>query len=218
MTTKAQVKATREERLVTVASMYLKGHLQREIGEVFGLTQQAIARDIKELQKRWRESALVDFNEALQRELARIDELEREYWQAWRDSKKSLKLVRQIDEVTEKGSRTGTHKEARDSHGDSAYLAGVERCIAQRCKILGLNAPDKITVSWRDEAKKDGHDPETIFREMVAAARLKLAGDGGGGSVGGSEAPVGDGEDLGTDDEMEPAAGAANGGLQQPGG
>ena len=33
---------------------------------------------------------------------------------------------------------------------------------------------DRLTLDWREQAKKDGYDPEQVFREMVAAARARM--------------------------------------------
>lgn len=41
-----------------------------------------------------------------------------------------------------------------------------------------------LEVSWRDEAKRRGYDPDQLYRDMVNAARARAAtrlGDGGGG-------------------------------------
>lgn len=40
-----------------------------------------------------------------------------------------------------------------------------------------------ITVSWRDKVKQAGHDPNTLFRELVNAARASAIAGGSDGSA-----------------------------------
>lgn len=67
--------------------MYLRGEYQSEIAKHFGVNQSTISRDIAALRDEWLQSALVDINEAKAKELAKVDQLEREYWDAWQRSR-----------------------------------------------------------------------------------------------------------------------------------
>ena len=87
MATPKRTKFQREADLQKITGLYLTGKTQDAIAQELGVTQQQISYDLKTIQERWRKSALVDLNEAKQRELERIDVLEREYWQAWEASK-----------------------------------------------------------------------------------------------------------------------------------
>jgi len=133
----------REANLVEIKDAYLRGDTQMSIAERLGLSQAQISRDLATIQRRWRESALVDINEAKQRELERIDVLEREYWQAWENSKG--------EQSRSTASKAGDVARAQvvkyESAGDPRFLAGVQWCVEQRCKILGLLAPAKNEVT-----------------------------------------------------------------------
>jgi hypothetical protein len=126
-----------------VADLYLKGWIQADIAEEVGLNQGTVSRDLKALHKEWLASALVDIDEAKSRELAKIDKLEREYWQAWERSQEDAETV------TKKATETGgvERKEGaivtKGQAGDPRFLAGVQWCIERRCKILGIDAPEK---------------------------------------------------------------------------
>jgi transposase len=143
----------REEDLVQITRLYLQGRTQRDIAEVVGVSQGQVNHDLKLIQQRWRESSIMDMNEAKQRELARLDELEREYWAAWEQSKNERTRARQESDGK---SRDGKHnvvratmeKEQRD--GNPAFLAGVMSCIERRCKLLGLDAPAKAELTGKD--------------------------------------------------------------------
>ena len=112
----------REHHLAEVARLYLRGTRQYLIAEELRVEPGQICYDLKLVQKRWRVSALSDFNDAKSLELAKGDEMEREYWNSWTNSK----------------TRNEEHC------GDPRYLQGVQWCIHKRCEILGLNAPTRI--------------------------------------------------------------------------
>ena len=116
-----QVEADR----AAIARRYLQGMTQAEIGAELAMTQQMVSYDLQVVRQRWRDSGLRDLDEAKTIELAKIDALEREYWDAWRASKRP--------------PATGT----------PAYLTGVQWCIDRRIKLLGLDAPDRVDVELR---------------------------------------------------------------------
>jgi hypothetical protein len=127
-----------EQRRARVAASYLRGEYQHDIAEREGVVQATISNDLKAIRAMWRESAVRDLDAHKERELARLDHLERTYWQAWerslqeRQSSHTKKANRKDGETTE----TGLRKEQRD--GDPRFLDGVLSCITARCKLLGL--------------------------------------------------------------------------------
>jgi len=139
-------------RRARIASLYLKGKPQHAIAEDVGVNQSQVSRDLKVLEGQWRASALLDINDVKMRELARINQLEVEYWDAWEESKQNYQ------QVTNKasGSRTRVkykEKTTKDMilFGDPRFLAGVQWCIQKRCEIFGLNAPQKFEGRMVDE-------------------------------------------------------------------
>ena len=133
----------REAQLVEIKDAYLRGDTQMDIAARLGLSQGQISRDLAKIQRRWRESSLVDINEAKQRELERIDVLEREYWQAWENSKGE----QQRSTASKDGDRSRAQIVKYESAGDPRFLAGVQWCVEQRCKILGLLAAVKSDLN-----------------------------------------------------------------------
>lgn len=145
----AAPKRTRIQRkadLPRITELYLSGHSQMEIGALLGISQAQISRDLKQVQQQWREQTTLDLDEAKQRELARIDTLERTYWDAWRLSKEERTKTR----TSSKGQDKSASIEKESLTGNPAYLAGVQWCIEQRCKLLGLNAPTRTEVTGKD--------------------------------------------------------------------
>lgn len=141
--------AERDAHRQRIAELYLRQWSQLDIANELKISQPTVSRDLAAVQKQWRESAVLDMNEAKQRELARIDTLEREYWQAWEASKKDIVTTRQKG-IKIEGREVDVKEvtlEKRTSTGNPAYLAGVMSCIEQRCKILGLVAPPNVNIN-----------------------------------------------------------------------
>lgn len=130
----------REKDLVELARRYLQGETQTAIAEVLGVSQQQISDDLKLIRKRWRDSALRDFDEAIAQELAKIDLVESEYWQQWEKSKLPKRTKRNEDGMTEKGAIVKEVTIEENKCGDPRYLDGVMRCIERRCALLGLDS------------------------------------------------------------------------------
>lgn len=147
-----------------IGRLYVKGKTQREIAETLqaayekerpadwpadrpwiSISRQQVAHELAAVREEWRQSAVVDFNLAKGRELARIDALEEAYWEAYERSKQD-RIARQLySKVDEHGNVKPTHQTVSTSRsdGDEKFLAGIQWCIDRRCKILGIDAPTK---------------------------------------------------------------------------
>lgn len=135
-----------------IAAMYLRGKTQAEIAEYistdpargYTLTVQQISYDLRAIRKVWLASAMRDFDEARAQELAKIDQLELTYWQAWADSRaaRETTVIEGTPETPQKRKKT-----RQDQHGNPQFLAGVQWCIERRCKLLGFDAPQKSEVT-----------------------------------------------------------------------
>jgi hypothetical protein len=130
-------KIQREADLEKVAAAYLSGRRQTDIATAIGVSQGTVSNYLKRLQKRWQESALIKFDEARGKELAKIDHLERQYWRGWRVSRHDEE-IKMAERTTGDVELQKTATRRRPRVGDPAFLRGIEWCIDQRCKILGL--------------------------------------------------------------------------------
>jgi predicted transcriptional regulator len=134
-----------------ITAMYLRGMKQMEIAEELGISQGLVSRDLSIVQKEWLKERTADFDLLKQKELAKIDELEREAWAEYKRSKNQRSTT-----MTEKvqGTLMGDVQKARvtkkESLGDARYLGIVQWCIDRRVKILGMDAPTKITPTTSD--------------------------------------------------------------------
>jgi len=132
------------ERRKTVASLYLQGKFQDEIAKVVKVDRGTVSRDLKALQEEWLKSGVMDLNAAKARELAKIDEIERQAWVAWEQSRKDAETM----EVTGtaqggKGKPDKVKKITKGQAGDPRFLAILLDCTNRRCELLGLDAPKK---------------------------------------------------------------------------
>ena len=66
-----------------ICRRYLQGETQAEIAAAVSLSQGAVSRHLTALQADWLKSAALDFTAAKARQLAKIDNLEREAWAAY---------------------------------------------------------------------------------------------------------------------------------------
>lgn len=155
MTAPKRTEMQREADLQIVSELYLKQWTQEKIAAYiaelrrplgYEVSQQQISLDIKAIQKRWQKSEVMNFNEAKQRELERIDVLEREYWEAWIKSQEPRKIASR--KISNDGTVETQSSEVRN--GDPRYLAGIQWCIEQRCKILGVEAPKRTELTGAD--------------------------------------------------------------------
>ena len=159
-----RTKIQRERDLKELARRYLQGEYQADIAADLGVSQSTISADLKKLQRRWQASALVDLNAAKAQELAKIDNLEREYWEAWtRSCADAETVVKKAKEATQT---------IKGQAGDPRFLAGVQWCIERRCKLLGLG-------NHFDSAGA-GH----VQIDQDAVVGVSLQRGHGGGSVG----------------------------------
>jgi predicted transcriptional regulator len=138
----------RNRDLKLTAEMYIRGKTQYEIASELGISQSQVNYDLKAIQAQWRESTTMNLDEAKAKELARLDELEREFWAAWEASKGERTQARQEKNNSGATVKASMMKEQRD--GNPAFLNGVLSCIDRRCKLLGLDAPTKSELTGKD--------------------------------------------------------------------
>jgi predicted transcriptional regulator len=172
----AQIAAHRRQ----IADLYLRGRLQAEIAEQVGISQSTVSRDLKALQGEWLRSALMDFNEAKARELAKIDHLERTYWAAWQRSQEDAETeaTKAID--VKDGKRYEVATQRKGQAGDPRFLQGVQWCIERRCKIIGVDAPDRHEHSGTGGGPirvQDEHYNRAISA-LIATVREGISGAG----------------------------------------
>lgn len=133
----------READRLEITKRYLAGQTQNEIALALGMTQNMVCLDLKAVRQEWAREYASDINEAKCRELAKVDHLERTYWDAWERSCQPGETKTLQENAGQK--RAVIQQQKRD--GNPVYLQGVMQCIERRCKILGVDAPEKSDTS-----------------------------------------------------------------------
>ena len=175
-----RTKFEREKDLLEISHLYLQGITQAEIGQRLDVSQPQICYDLKTLRKRWLQSSIMNIDLAKAKELARIDHLEREYWEAWEKSKNPVKTrgSKKVD-----GATVESTIQAETGTGDPRYLSGVQWCINKRCEIVGMDEAKNFEITWREQAKIEGiEDPDAFYEDLVQRFEEEFArvGDSGG--------------------------------------
>lgn len=196
-----RTKMQRQMDLVDTARLWLTGYTILQIRDWinanrdYNLHYNSIFNDLRHLRTTWRETYLMDTKEAMAQELARIDALEAEYWDAWRESRTNSADVETTDKKDEwsgrgRGTKPGytgkkTVKKVSKRDGNPKFLEGIEKCIAMRMKLFGLEAPKNVNINWRKQAEEMGVDPDGVVDDL--AQQFVRAAMAGGGQSGGME-------------------------------
>ena len=168
---RANSEAKSLERQAKVAEFYLQGWSQLKIAAEVGSAQSTISRDLKAIREEWRKSRIRDFEEAIAIQLEKIDLTEREAWSAWERS--------QQDAVSKKNMMTGGEcpteweQEVRTGqYGDPRFLKIALECVERRCKLLGLDAPEK-----HQHTGADGRPlvMEVVVKDRAEASRMSFS-------------------------------------------
>jgi hypothetical protein len=145
------------QRRTKVAALYLAGTTQQyRIAEALGLPlpsgQRVVSRDLEAIRKAWRESATASYQDHVAAELARLEAIEAEGWQAWRESKAGRTASRSRKRTAPGGADGGSEGELsrQSSPGDAAFLVALVKVSARRAALLGLDAPTRVQAEVRD--------------------------------------------------------------------
>lgn len=130
----------RENDLPKIAKQYLQGIPQARIAKELGISQPQICADLKVIRSRWRESSIRDFDVAKSEELAKIDLVETQAWEAWEESKKLKTTTTKKTGTTPKGDVDLIDRKAEKQVGNPVFLNVVMSCITKRCQIMGLDS------------------------------------------------------------------------------
>ena len=136
-----------EARLTEVWRLWNRGQRQWQIAEAIGITDRQVRYDLKTLENRWRKETSQGMAAHKEAQLARIEELYKTYYESWQKSldEKQTTSTEQSDSDAGARRKAAIKKESRD--GNAAFLAGVQWCISEVCKIRGIYAPVTLDLS-----------------------------------------------------------------------
>jgi hypothetical protein len=148
-----RTKEQRENDLEIIAKLFIQKRTHEEIAahlranRPYRVSRHIVSYDLGEIMERWRTTALNSVQAWKMEQLARLNVLEREAWDAWERSQKDRSSKSQS--VGPDGARH-TNVRLDQSDGDPRFLAVVFQCIEYRCRILGLDAPRRQEITGPD--------------------------------------------------------------------
>jgi hypothetical protein len=126
------------ERRHRVGALYVTGRLQADIARELGISQPQVSHDLKAIQREWLASSIRDFDLIKAEQLAKIDAVELAAWGAWERSCQQREIT--VQEVVEGEQRTQKVSIRKEKQvGDPRFLERIQKCIDQRCDILGIS-------------------------------------------------------------------------------
>lgn len=138
-----------ENTLAHIAELYVKSMALRDIAQTCHIAVASL-HDVylPALRARWREHADIDFAERVALDLAKLDQLEREYWRGWERSLQKKATQKQSGRVQNKKDLHATEFEATTEEltGDPRFLDGIQKCLERRAKLIGYDAEVKLRV------------------------------------------------------------------------
>jgi hypothetical protein len=172
---------------IDVAKLYVQGRTTTysvawiDDKRPYNYTEAMFLSDKKTVFNEWREMYLPDIDAIKSNELARLDALIAEAWQAW-DASKEPKEVTESELATSKPAGSDKQfEETKSKHkqenrdGNPKFLEVIQKLMNQRAKILGIHAPQRHEIKdWRKEAEEMGIDPAKTFEKLVQEEMKKL--------------------------------------------
>ncbi len=153
-------KLARLKRRQQVADLSLQGWTQSAIAEKLNVVQATVSTDLKAIHQELLESASGGVELARAKVLAELELVNREAWKAWERSQQPA----ETDVVSGQSENRQMRRTRKQQHGDPRFLEIIQKSIAQKRALLGL---DLTPAS--DEEEQDA--------ELNAEARLnRLAG------------------------------------------
>jgi DNA-binding CsgD family transcriptional regulator len=136
----------REKDREVIASRVLRGDPQNVVARDLGISPSQVTYDMKKIRAEWRQRAQTAMDEMMGEQLAKIDEIERQAWQAWFRSMQEMSTKTQYakaDEQTGQPKPSSAVIRTDPGMGDPRHLMIVQWCVEQRLRIFGLYAKDK---------------------------------------------------------------------------
>jgi hypothetical protein len=170
----------RLDRRQKVAALYLQGKTQWDIARLVNVSQGTVSNDLAAIREDWLASALRDFDSKKAEELAKLDRLEAEAWEAWQRSKEDAETVRKKSEQVRTSEGRGKNQRStlvpvkvvmeltkKGQAGDPRFLEQVRWCVETRLKLMGLmrNQADVkpvATLDWGAVMQTAGIGPEPV--------------------------------------------------------
>lgn len=151
----------REQHLALIVHWYIGHKSQQWMADQLGVSQMTISKDLKEIQKRWVESTLVNWDEEKNKCLAKLDYIEKEAVEAWERSKADQ--VSTSATITDSGddpkgkdkkkppSKRVSRHSLKKREGSDQWLRLMLSCVQERAKLFDLYVTKDLTNAEIEE-------------------------------------------------------------------
>ncbi len=167
MASPKRTKSERERDLACIAELLLKGWTHEQIAKAIGrtfysekaasmgltpetfLTRRMIGKDCELIEARFRDKVFDDIARLKGLQLAELGLIKKKAWKAWEES------IGKVETVTVKtGGKEGKGQETtvktEVKSGDPRHLHSVLQAIEKQCRLMGLDAPLKLSMDEID--------------------------------------------------------------------
>jgi vacuolar-type H+-ATPase subunit H len=169
----------KEARLEVVGQLYKRGYSYAEIAREATsrlnperpYSKQTIFLDCQLLLKQWKEERVQNVDDAIQKELAIIDDIIKQLWIAWDKSvlDQELRSSKKKGEISKGDSSKITTKEIEEAvkseinYGDVRYISEIRANLIERRKLLGLYSPEKKELTGSNGGAIQTENKTTII-------------------------------------------------------
>lgn len=175
-------------RRAVVAELYIRGSTQVRIAERLGVNPGQICRDLKYLHKQWQESSDAAFDKMRAVQLAKIDEIEREAWDAWTRSCEEREELKVQSKSGSDGGKEKTEelkaKTVKKYVGDPRFLERVAWCVETRLKMIGalsgenFSMTNLVQINWAEMyGEPEEYDPIEAKIAEASKTRKRVVSD-----------------------------------------
>ena len=132
-----RTKLEREYDLDRIKEMRLQRMSLRQIAKKVGLSPQMVNKEVKELEKRYREQNDADIRAQKNEDLERLAYLERLAFQAWFKSCKVQVIKKEVDKDSGQWPGIDNHTTKKKLIGDPRYIKEIRELIVELHRLLG---------------------------------------------------------------------------------
>lgn len=156
----------------------------------YNLSEGQIRYDIDVIEQEWIETKIRAFDKHRAIAIAKVEKLERTYWEAWNRSRRKKRKITKSESKSEGVGAEGDDfyqdsesrkEEVEGRVGDKDYLKGLQWCYEQYAKLTGAYKASKMEITWRERAKEYDLDPDKVVkdlqRQFVQAAKKGMKDD-----------------------------------------
>lgn len=126
-----RAKVASESRRAEIVSLYLSGEKIDVIAERMGVHRRTVIRDINRARKIWKDDATRKYDELLPEKLTQLDEIRREAWEGWKESRKDATEVI----ISEEHGKT---VKTKGQSGNPAFLNQLAQVLRLECQLRGI--------------------------------------------------------------------------------